>query len=185
MNARVGRSVVLAAGLVSLTWPMVIAHASLRCVFVRAYVADEATEIAYAVSVMSSALATGLSLRWPPREAMSWVLRCSVLGGLLGDIWLALGAYVHEHRSVTAFAGTLAGGLLYGAPAGFVVGLSLGAEMAAVHYWAERHVGPEKTWRFSTTVVLANAMAAVVLWCTMRAAGVAGDQSYPPHLRFG
>ena len=153
MSGRAQRSLVIAAGLVALTWPMAVAHILLRYVFLRPQVANGAAVYAYPASLLLAAAATAVSVRRPPTEPMSWVFRCTLLGGVIGDVWLAFGAYVHAYRELTALAGTLLGGLLYGTPVGLFFGAVLGLELSFLRSTAGE-------WRRTGVVLLCNVVLA-------------------------
>jgi hypothetical protein len=153
----------VAAGLASLTWPIVVALACLRAAFSRPVVAHEAAEMAIPTSIVCSIIATALSAQRPPKKIAQWLFRCGMAGGLLGEVWLAFGLYVNYRSTPDELTGILARGLFVAVPVGFVVGLALGAEMAAIDHWARKL----RSWRYSKTVpavtVIANAGLAMLL----------------------
>jgi hypothetical protein len=155
MSGPAARSLVVAAGMISLTWPIVVAQACLRVAFPRPIVAHEATAIAIPISIVCSIIATALSVRRPPQEAGEWLFRCGVAGGLLGEVWLALGLYMNYRGTPDELAGVLVRGLLVAVPIGFVVGLALGTEMAVIDRWARRM----SSWRYAKTVPVLTVMA--------------------------
>ena len=163
------RWLVLTAALVALTWPMSVAHAALGYIFIRPEVADAAAVLAFPVSAVIAGVAAAVSLRRPSLDPVAWVFRCALSGALVGDIWLACGAYVQAHRSAEVLWGTMLGGLLYGAPVGLVIGMALGAEMLVLHHWAERSGGRLLGWPFVIIAVLVNFICGVGVWYGARA----------------
>jgi len=155
---------VVTTALISLTWPMAVAHLALRYAFTRPYVADQAARLAIPASVLVAVIAVAISFRRPPKDAVSWVFRCAASGAILGDLWLALGAYVHAQHAFREFLATLLGGILYGMPVGLVVGMALGAEVITLRHWAERFGAGLSIRRFAAITVIINALVAIGIW---------------------
>ena len=161
-----------AAAAIGMSWPMVIASVVLRYAFVRPHVANEAAVVAYPISVCVAALGASVSTWQPPKDDGAWVVRCSLLGAVVADIWLALGAYFHAHEDVAVFARTLLGGILYAMPVGLVVGVALGLEIVGLRRWAQRFQGTRGVERFVGLSVVANFVVAAILQWATRHAGV-------------
>lgn len=123
-----------ATGVAALTWPVALAARALQCIYgARPGVVEEAVMFGLGVSIAVSGLATGYSALRPPRTSLTWVLRCSVMGVVVGDLWLAVGAFVRASYDPIVLATSMLGGLLYGAPVGLFAGVLLGAGAAAIH----------------------------------------------------
>jgi hypothetical protein len=158
------------AAAIAMSWPMVIASVVLRYAFVRSYVVNEAAIVAYPTSVCVAALGAVLSTWRPPEDDAAWVIRCSLLGAVVADIWLALGAYFHAQEDVAVFARTLLGGVLYAMPVGLAVGVALGLEIVGLRRWAQRFQGTHQVERFVGISVVANfVVAAILRWATRHA----------------
>jgi hypothetical protein len=158
------RSLVLMAALVSLTWPVAVAHAALRYIFTRPYVADAAAALAVPASAAIACVVAAISCRRPSNDPIAWVVRCALSGALVGDLWLACGAYVHAQRSADVLWRTMIGGLLYGGPVGLVAGMGLGAELVVLQRWSERGGSWRRGWPFVLTSVFLNALCGIGLW---------------------
>jgi hypothetical protein len=153
----------LTAAATALTWPMALAYGALRFAFARPYVANEASTIAIAISTGVALIAVAIFRRRPPADPVSWVIIGALFGAILGDIWLALGAYVQSNRTIGAFGWTLLGGFLYAAPIGLIIGMILGAEVMALQRWNSRRAGPQNSWMRQVMFVAVNAVVAGVL----------------------
>ena len=171
MTNSTSRAVILAAAAITMSWPMVVASIALRYAFPRPYVANEATTLAYPLSGCFTVFAVVVSVWSPPADDTSWVLRCSLLGAVVGDVWLALGAYFHAQQDLGALGRTLLGGVLYAMPVGLTVGAALGLEIVGLRRWTQRMDGAVAVTRFLGISVLANVAAAGVLWCATGHAG--------------
>lgn len=167
----------ITAAATALTWPMALGYGALRFAFARPYVACEASTIAIAISIGVALVAVVVFRRRPPTEPVSWLFIGAIFGAILGDIWLALGAYVQSDKTIGAFGWTLLGGFLYAAPIGLIIGMILGAEVMALQRWNSRLAGPKSVWMRQVMFVAVNAVVAGVL--CHEAEGIRGSRKSP------
>jgi len=150
----------LTSAAVAMSWPLAIAHAGLRLAYVRPYIASEASIIALPISVALAIVAAAILSRWPPKEAVSWFITCTMLGAVLSDVWLALGEYVSAGRDIVAFGRTLIGGAIFAVPIGLVVGMILGLEIVALRLWDRRSQAWHCWWPVPVVAIAANIVVA-------------------------
>jgi hypothetical protein len=120
--------------------------------------------VAIPTSIVCATIVTAISALRPPTEMGHWLFRCGMVGGFLGQVWLALGIYVNDRRTADELIGIIARGLLIAVPVGFIVGLALGAEMAVIDHLARKLQSRPYAKTVPLVTVIANAGLAVLLW---------------------
>ena len=159
------RRLALAATLLSLTWPIFLAHRMLGVIFTRPYVADEAAALAIPCTALFAVIAGVLASRSRAQEPIAWIVRSALWGAVASAVWFAFAGYIDSRRSATAFFMTLlGGGLLYGVPFGLVAGSGLGAEVAALQRWSSRRTDNLATLTSIALTVFLNVALGAAVW---------------------